>query len=62
MHPLVKKHRDGEEITVADVCATITDLKELDSYQEGMIARKALNGPGAQAIALRRAELMAGRK
>lgn len=57
MHPLVKKHLAGEEITVADTCATITDVRELDAYRDGLIARSALRGPDIDTIEARRAEL-----
>lgn len=57
MHPLVAKHLSGQEVTVADTCATIFDVRELDSYRDGLIARGALKGPDIQTIESHRAEL-----
>lgn len=61
MNPLVAKHLAGEEITVADTCATITSLEELTGYQEALLDRKALTGEAVLAIEARRAQLIARR-
>lgn len=61
MHPLVAKHLSGQEITVADTCATIRSLEELTGYQEALLDRKALTGEAVLAIEARRAQLIARR-